>query len=255
MTDDIQSLWRRFKRTGVKGDRDRLILTYAPLVKYVAGRLGSGLPAHVDEGDLISYGLLGLISAIERYDPDRDIKFETYAIVRIKGAIIDELRALDWVPRSVRSRAREIERAIAELEAKVGRAPTDEEIAHKIGISQDELEESLTDISRSTIAALDELWSGGADGDQVSLLDTIEDQAGPRPADALDETEVRETLADAIARLPEREKLVITLYYYEELTLREIGEVLGVTESRVSQLHTKAVLRLRSRLSGARVTA
>jgi len=255
VTDDIQSLWRRFKRTGVKGDRDRLILTYAPLVKYVAGRLGSGLPAHVDEGDLISYGLLGLISAIERYDPDRDIKFETYAIVRIKGAIIDELRALDWVPRSVRSRAREIERAIAELEAKVGRAPTDEEIAHKIGISQDELEESLTDISRSSIAALDELWSGGADGDQVSLLDTIEDQAGPRPADALDETEVRETLADAIARLPERDKLVITLYYYEELTLREIGEVLGVTESRVSQLHTKAVLRLRSRLSGARVTA
>ena len=248
MTDDIQSLWRRFKRTGVKGDRDRLILTYAPLVKYVAGRLGSGLPAHVDEGDLISYGLLGLISAIERYDPDRDIKFETYAIVRIKGAIIDELRALDWVPRSVRSRAREIERAIAELEAKVGRAPTDEEIAHKIGISQDELEESLTDISRSSIAALDELWSGGADGDQVSLLDTIEDQAGPRPADALDETEVRETLADAIARLPEREKLVITLYYYEELTLREIGEVLGVTESRVSQMHTKAVLRLRSRM-------
>ena len=246
MTDDIQSLWRRFKRTGVKGDRDRLILTYAPLVKYVAGRLGSGLPAHVDEGDLISYGLLGLISAIERYDPDRDIKFETYAIVRIKGAIIDELRALDWVPRSVRSRAREIERAIAELEAKVGRAPTDEEIAHKIGISQDELEESLTDISRSSIAALDELWSGGADGDQVSLLDTIEDQAGPRPADALDETEVRETLADAIARLPEREKLVITLYYYEELTLREIGEVLGVTESRVSQLHTEAVHRLRA---------
>ena len=255
MTDDIQSLWRRFKRTGVKGDRDRLILTYAPLVKYVAGRLGSGLPAHVDEGDLISYGLLGLISAIERYDPDRDIKFETYAIVRIKGAIIDELRALDWVPRSVRSRAREIERAIAELEAKLGRAPADDEIAAKLGISTDELDESLTDISRSSIAALDELWSGGADGDQVSLLDTIEDQAGPRPADALDETEVRETLADAIARLPEREKLVITLYYYEELTLREIGEVLGVTESRVSQLHTKAVLRLRSRLSGARVTA
>jgi RNA polymerase sigma factor FliA len=255
VTDDIQTLWRRFKRAGAKGDRDRLILTYAPLVKYVAGRLGSGLPAHVEEGDLISYGLLGLISAIERYDPKRDIKFETYAIVRIKGAIIDELRALDWVPRSVRSRAREIERAIAELESKLGRAPTDEEIAEKIGISQDELEESLTDISRSSIAALDELWSGGAEGDQVSLLDTIEDQSGPRPAEALDEVEVRETLADAIARLPEREKLVITLYYYEELTLREIGEVLGVTESRVSQLHTKAVLRLRSRLSGARVTA
>jgi RNA polymerase sigma factor for flagellar operon FliA len=255
VADEIQTLWRQFKRTGAKGDRDRLILTYAPLVKYVAGRLGSGLPAHVDEGDLVSYGLLGLISAIERYDPDRDIKFETYAIVRIRGSIIDELRALDWVPRSVRSRAREIERAIAELESKLGRAPTDDEIAGKIGITEEELEESLTDISRSSIAALDELWSGGPDGDQVSLLDTLEDPSGPRPSEALDETEIRETLADAIARLPEREKLVITLYYYEELTLREIGEVLSVTESRVSQLHTKAVLRLRSRLSGARVTA
>ncbi|HEX5450601.1 MAG TPA: RNA polymerase sigma factor WhiG [Gaiellaceae bacterium] len=249
--DNTQALWHEYRRTNDKALRDRLILTYAPLVKYVAGRLGSGLPAHVDEGDLVSYGLLGLISAIDRYDPDRDIKFETYAIMRIKGAIIDELRALDWVPRSVRARAREIERAIAELESKLGRAPDDEEIAAKIGITEEELEESLTDISRSSIAALDELWSVSGEGDQVSLLDTIEDSSGPRPADTLDETELRETLAEAIARLPEREKLVITLYYYEELTLREIGEVLGVTESRVSQLHTKAVLRLRSRLGGA----
>ena len=248
--DDTQALWRQFRRTNDQGIRDRLILTYAPLVKYVAGRLGSGLPAHVDEGDLVSYGLLGLIGAIERYDPDRDIKFETYAIARIKGAIIDELRALDWVPRSVRSRAREIERAIAELEAKLGIAPTDEQIAEKIGITVEELEDSLTDISRSSIAALDELWSVSGDGDQVSLMDTIEDTTGPRPADVLDETEMREALADAIARLPEREKLVVTLYYYEELTLREIGEVLGVTESRVSQLHTKAILRLKARLAG-----
>ena len=249
--EDTQAIWVEFSRTRDKGIRDRLILTYAPLVKYVAGRLGSGLPAHVDEGDLVSYGLLGLIGAIERYDPSRDIKFETYAIARIKGAIIDELRALDWVPRSVRSRAREIERAIAELEAKTGLAPTDEQIAAKIGISVDELEESLTDISRSSIAALDELWSLSGDGDQISLMDTIEDETGPRPEAALDQTEMREALADSIARLPEREKLVVTLYYYEELTLREIGEVLGVTESRVSQLHTKAVLRLKSRLSGA----
>ncbi|MDX6451256.1 MAG: polymerase sigma factor FliA [Gaiellaceae bacterium] len=249
--EDTQALWLEFRRTNDKALRDRLILTYAPLVKYVAGRLGSGLPAHVDEGDLVSYGLLGLIGAIERYDPARDIKFETYAISRIKGAIIDELRALDWVPRSVRSRAREIERAIAELEAKLGTAPTDEQIAAKIGISVDELEESLTDISRSSIAALDELWSVSGEGDQVSLMDTIEDTQGIRPQEALDETEMREALADAIARLPEREKLVVTLYYYEELTLREIGEVLGVTESRVSQLHTKAVLRLKARLSGA----
>jgi RNA polymerase sigma factor for flagellar operon FliA len=249
--EDTHARWVEFRQSGDQGIRDRLILTYAPLVKYVAGRLGSGLPAHVDENDLVSYGLLGLIGAIERYDPDRDIKFETYAIARIKGAIIDELRALDWVPRSVRSRAREIERAIAELEAKLGTAPTDEQIADKIGVTVKELEDSLTDISRSSIAALDELWSVSSDGDQVSLMDTIEDTSGPRPAEALDETETREALAEAIARLPEREKLVVTLYYYEELTLREIGEVLGVTESRVSQLHTKAILRLKARLAGA----
>jgi RNA polymerase sigma factor for flagellar operon FliA len=249
--EDTQSLWLEFGRTHDKALRDRLILTYAPLVKYVAGRLGSGLPTHVDEGDLVSYGLLGLIGAIERYDPTRDVKFETYALARIKGSIIDELRSLDWVPRSVRSRAREIERAIAELEAKLGVAPDDEQIAAKLGITVAELESSLTDISRSSIAALDELWSVSGDGDQVSLLDTIEDTAEPHPAAALDETETREALADAIARLPEREKLVVTLYYYEELTLREIGEVLGVTESRVSQLHTKAILRLKARLAGA----
>jgi RNA polymerase sigma factor FliA len=248
---DTQGLWLEYRRTNDQALRDRLIVTYAPLVKYVAGRLGSGLPAHVEEGDLVSYGLLGLIGAIERFDPGREIKFETYALSRIKGAIIDELRALDWVPRSVRSRAREIERAIGEIEAKTGRAPSDEEIAKKVGITEEELAESLSDIGRSSIAALDELWSVSGEGDQISLLDTIEDTAGARPADALDETETKELLADAISRLPEREKLVVTLYYYEELTLREIGEVLGVTESRVSQLHTKAILRLQSRLASA----
>ena len=251
MAEDVNELWRTYRRTGDQAHRDRLILNYAPIVKYVAGRLGSGLPAHVDEGDLVSYGLLGLISAIERYDPGRDVKFETYAIARIKGSILDELRALDWVPRSVRSRARDIERAIAELEAKYGRAPTDEEIAAKLGISTDELEESLSDIARSSIAALDEVWSVSDAGDQVSLIETIEDPTGERPSDALDEAETKELLADAISRLPEREKLVITLYYYEELTLREIGEVLGVTESRVSQLHTKAILRLKAHIASA----
>jgi RNA polymerase sigma factor FliA len=249
--EDTGTLWRQYKSTRDLAVRDRLILTYAPLVKYVAGRLGSGLPAHVDEGDLVSYGLLGLIGAIERYDPDRDVKFETYAIARIKGSIIDELRAMDWVPRSVRSRAREIERAIGDLESKLGRAPNDEEIAGKLGLSQEELDDSLSEISRSSIAALDELWTvQGSSGDQVALIDTIEDTHGPEPQSALDQSEVKEMIADAISRLPEREKLVITLYYYEELTLREIGEVLGVTESRVSQLHTKAILRLKARLAG-----
>jgi RNA polymerase sigma factor for flagellar operon FliA len=159
---------------------------------------------------------------------------------------------MDWVPRSVRSRARDIERAIAELEAKLGHAPTDEEIAGKLGISTDELEESLSEIARSSIAALDELWTvSGSGGDQVALIDTIEDESAPDPENTFSRTEQKEAIADAIARLPEREKLVVTLYYYEELTLREIGEVLGVTESRVSQLHTKAILRLKAHLSAA----
>jgi RNA polymerase sigma factor FliA len=251
-TDQTQALWHAYKRTGERAMRDRLILTYAPLVKYVAGRLGSGLPAHVDEGDLVSYGLLGLIGAIERFDPDRDIKFETYAMSRIRGSIIDELRSLDWVPRSVRARARNIERAIGQLEAKLMRAPTDAEIADRLGLSEEELDESLLEISRTSIAALDELWTGSnTGGDPVALIDTLEDTQSPEPQEAMAHTELREALADAIARLPEREKLVITLYYYEELTLREIGEVLGVTESRVSQLHTKAILRLKARLAGS----
>ena len=251
-SDETQQLWLDFRRTGDQKIRDRLILTYAPLVKYVAGRLGSGLPAHVDEGDLVSYGLLGLIGAIERYDPAREIKFETYAMARIKGQIIDELRSMDWVPRSVRARARNIERAIGELEARLGRAPNDEEIAKKLGITEEELEESLSEIARSSIAALDELWTvsgSGGGGDAVALIDTIEDESASDPQGTLSVTEQKEAVADAIARLPEREKLVITLYYYEELTLREIGEVLGVTESRVSQLHTKAILRLKAHIA------
>ena len=246
---ELRELWRRYKTDGDERARERLVVAYSPLVKFIAGRMASGLPSHVEESDLISYGLLGLIGAIERYDPDRDIKFETYAIARIKGSIIDELRSMDWVPRSVRARARDIERAIGELEAKFGRAPTDEEISGKLGLTQDELDASLTEISRSSIAALDELWTvQGSSGDQVALIDTIEDTAGPAPAAALDQSELKEMIADAISRLPEREKLVITLYYYEELTLREIGGVLGVTESRVCQIHTKAILQLRARL-------
>ena len=180
---DTSELWQDYRRTGDRATRDRLILTYAPLVKFVAGRLGATLPSHVDEQDLVSYGLLGLIGAIERFDPDREIKFETYAIARIKGAIIDELRSLDWVPRSVRTRAREIERAIVSLERALMRAPTDEEIAAKLEITMPELEESLAEISRTSMAALDELWTPNAGGDQVSLIDTIEDESRPRPGD------------------------------------------------------------------------
>jgi len=247
---ELRDLWRRYKRDGDPNARERLVVAYSPLVKYVSGRMASGLPAHVEEADLISYGLVGLINAIERFELEREIKFETYASTRIKGSIIDEPRSLDWVPRSVRAKARQIERANAKLEHELQRAPTDEEMARALEMSLEEFQDALLQISNSTVAALDELWTvSDSTGDQVSLLDTLTDESAPDPAAAMDQTELKDRVADAIARLPEREKLVVALYYYENLTLREIGEVLGVTESRVSQLHTKAVLRLRSRLT------
>jgi RNA polymerase sigma factor for flagellar operon FliA len=246
---ELKDLWTRYKDQRDETAREQLVLAYAPLVKYVAGRMSSGLPSHVEEADLISYGLLGLIAAIERFEPEREIKFETFAITRIKGSIIDELRSLDWVPRSVRAKAREIEKTNARLEHQLRRAPADQEMATALGMSVDEFQESLVRITGSSVVALDELWTvSDASGDQVSLLDTIEDPRAVDPAAEVDTTEMKDRLAGAIAALPEREKLVVALYYYENLTLREIGDVLGVTESRVSQLHTKAVLRLKSRL-------
>ena len=245
---ELRDLWRRYKATGDDKARERLVVAYSPLVKYVAGRMASGLPAHVEESDLISYGLVGLISAIQRFEPERDIKFETYAITRIKGAIIDELRALDWVPRSVRARARAIEKKSAELESRLHRAPTDEELAGALGMKLGEFQDALTQISNGSIVALDEMWSVSPGGEPVSLMDTLGDARADDPAALLDATDLRDTLADAIARLPERERIVVALYYYDNLSLKEIGEILGVTESRVSQLHTKAVLRLKGRL-------
>jgi RNA polymerase sigma factor FliA len=181
---ELQDLWRRYKASGDERARERLVVAYSPLVKYVAGRMSSGLPAHVEEADLISYGLGGLISSIERFDLTREIKFETYAITRIRGAIIDELRTLDWVPRSVRARAREIERANMKLEARLQRAPTDEEMSAELAISLEDFHDALLQISNSTIVALDELWNvSDSTGDQVSLLETLRGRsaAAPRP--------------------------------------------------------------------------
>ena len=248
--EELRMLWRRYKDHDDPAARDRLILTYAPLVKYVAGRMNSHLPGHVEESDLISYGLMGLIGAVQRFDPGRQVKFETYAVARIKGSIIDELRSLDWVPRSVRARSREIERKATELEHKLQRAPTDEELAAALGMELADFQAAITQISNSSIIALDETWSVSSGGEPLSLIDTIGDSRPNNPIDLLEVTELRDTLADAIAKLPEREKIVVALYYYDGLTLREIGEVLGVTESRVSQLHTKAILRLKGRLQG-----
>ncbi len=244
--DEVTTIWDEFKETGAPTARERLILHYAPLVKYVASRVATGLPASVEHSDLVSYGMFGLIDAIEKFEPARGNKFETYAIPRIKGAIIDELRAMDWVPRSVRFKAREIEKAYADLESMLKRAPTELEVAERLGVSLPELHDVISQISFVSVLALDELLSVGSDrGEQISLLDTLADRSTD-PTTGLEGQETRGLLAAAINSLSEREKIVVTLYYFEGLTLAEIGEVLGVTESRVCQIHTKAVGQLRN---------
>lgn len=248
---EIQRLWDQYKADRSDKLRDRLIVHYSPLVKYVAGRVAVGLPQNVEQADLVSYGIFGLIDAIEKYEPERGYKFETYAIARIKGNILDELRAIDWVPRSVRSKARALERAYAKLEAQLHRTPTDDELAEELGMSDDQLQKTLSQISFVGLVALDEMLSVGGDrNDAATLGDTIADK-GEGPVDLYEVEEMRQLLAEAIARLPEREKVVLTLYYYEGLTLAEIGDVLGVTESRVCQIHTKSILQLRSRMLAA----
>lgn len=245
---EIQACWEKYKATGDPALRDKLILHYAPLVKYVAGRVSVGLPGNIDQADLVSYGIFGLIDAIDKFDLSRGNKFETYAISRIKGSIIDELRAIDWVPRSVRQKARIIEKSIAELEQRLKRHPSDEEIAEHMGITVEELEDIYGQISFVGLVALDELIHLTSDrGETPTIGDTLADQKIKEPGAAYEVEEVKMILAEAVNRLSEREKIVVTLYYYEGLTLAEIGQVLGVTESRVCQIHTKAILQLRAR--------
>jgi RNA polymerase sigma factor FliA len=247
--DALAIVWHAFKSTGDVDARERLILHYAPLVKYVASRVATGLPASVDQADLVSYGMFGLIDALQKFEPGRGNKFETYAIPRIRGAIIDELRAMDWVPRSVRFKQREIEKALTNLEAMLKRQPTDAELAERLGMSVRELHEVITQISFVSVLALDETVSVGADrGEKVSLVDTLADK-GFDPSTGVESQETRSLLAAAINELSEREKIVVTLYYFEGLTLAEIGEILGVTESRVCQIHTKAVGVLRGQMT------
>jgi RNA polymerase sigma factor FliA len=246
---ELDRLWSEFKERAEQTARERLILHYAPLVKYVVGRLAAGLPHTVERADLVSYGMFGLMDALDKFDRTREVKFETYAIPRIKGAIIDELRAMDWVPRSIRFKAREVEKAYSGLESKLRRAPTDGEVAGHLGISLSELHEVVNQISFVSVMALDELVSTGDErGEKRSLLDTLADAASSDPAAELEGQEMRGMLAAAINSLTEREKIVVTLYYFEGLTLAEIGEILGVTESRVCQIHTKAVGQLRLNL-------
>jgi RNA polymerase sigma factor for flagellar operon FliA len=247
--EGVDDLWREYKSGGDIELRNRLVLQYSPLVKFVAGRVASGLPNSVEQSDLVSYGMFGLIDAIDKFDPERGNKFETYAITRIRGAIIDELRSIDWVPRSVRAKARAVETTYAKLEHDLLRTPTDAEVAASMGISEDDLQALFAQVSFFGIVALEETLSVGPDrSDAVTVADTIPD-AGIGPVAAFEDEETRRMLIAAINRLPDREKVVLALYYYEGLTLSQIGQVLGITESRVCQIHTKAVLQLRSKLS------
>jgi RNA polymerase sigma factor for flagellar operon FliA len=244
----VADLWARYVVDRDTALRDRLILHYAPLVKYVAGRVGSGLPAHVEQADLVSYGTFGLIDAITRFEPSREIKFESYAMSRIRGAIIDELRSTDWIPRSVRMKARQFERTVAALEAKLQRSPTEEEIADEMEMDVEEIRKFLGQLSLVNVVALDELLVDD-DGSAPRLVDTLKDTSALDPQAMAEHGEARQLLARAVEQLPEREKVVVSLYYFEGLTLADIGRVLGVTESRICQLHTKAVLHLRGKLA------
>jgi RNA polymerase sigma factor for flagellar operon FliA len=244
---DLQMQWNRWLKRRNGAARDHLIVHYSPLVKFVAGRIGAGLPSSVDPGDLVSSGVFGLIDAIERFDPERGVKFETFAVPRIRGAVYDGLRQLDWVPRSVRSRAREVEKAFSELEHRLGRGPTDEELSEHLRITPDELAKWLSAIASTTIGPLDRAIAAGA---EPSAPD---EAAAGSPSAVIEDRELSRLMREEIRKLPDREKLVLSLYYDEGLTLAEIGEVLGVTESRVSQIHTKSVLHLRSRLNAVGV--
>ncbi|GIG23560.1 RNA polymerase sigma factor WhiG [Cellulomonas chitinilytica] len=244
---ETSALWAEYAASRSKACRDRLILHYAPVVARVAARVGMRLPRTVEQADLVSYGMFGLIDAIEKFDAGREVKFESYAAARIRGAIIDELRASDWVPRSVRTKARAIDQAHAELEATLHRAPTDEETAAHLQIPVRELRAVYAKLATVNVSALDDMA-----GDRgVPFKDTLRDHACVDPAGALDAAETKHLLARAIEQLGDRERIVVVLYYYEGMTLAEIGRVLGVTESRVSQMHTGAMLRLRTRLREA----
>jgi len=248
----VAQLWGEYKQDATHDARERLILHYSPLVKFVAGRVASGLPQSIEQSDLVSYGIFGLIDAIDKFDPGRGFKFETYAISRIKGAIIDELRSIDWVPRSIRAKARAVERAYSKLENELRRSPDDKEVAAELDLDEEELNHVLSQVSFTGLVALDELLgrqqAGGDGGGSATVGDTIADRAHD-PVEAFESDEMKHLLADAINRMPDRERLVLTLYYYEGLTLAEVGGILGVTESRVCQIHTKAILQLRGRLA------
>jgi len=246
---DIQSLWHEYKKSpGNAPLREKIIVHYLHLVRYVVSRLPITLPISIATEDLISYGTMGLMEAVERFDVNRGLKFETYAVTRIRGAIIDQLRFQDWVPRGVRKRTRDLTEAMQRLEQQLGRPPNDDELAGELGVTKAKLKTMLSE-SNNLVLSLDERFGKDSSDNSMSLIDTVEDKRGLDPQGEYEAEELRRRLAEAIASLPEREKLLIALYYHENMTLKEIGEVISVSESRVCQLHAQAILRLRSKLS------
>lgn len=244
--DELWALYRENKDPAI---RDHLIRQYSPLVKYVAGKVAVGMPQNVEFDDLVGYGVFGLFDAIEKFDPGKHVKFKTYAVTRIRGAIFDELRSIDWVPRSVRQKTREVEQVIRDLEASLGRAASDQEIANAMGISVKDFEKTMLKISGTSILSLNDVWYTGEESDNVSIADSIESSPSLNPDVIVEKDEIRRVIVQAIQELPEKEKKVLVLYYYEDLTLKEIGVILKVTESRISQLHTRAIMRLRAKLT------
>lgn len=235
---DILKLWQNYQNSKSSQIREQLVHHYLPLVKLVAGRIAIGMPQHVDKDDLISNGFFGLLESIDRFDPERGIKFETYAVVRIRGSILDAIRVQDWVPSTLRQKARQYEKAISELENKLGRSATDQEVAEVLNLSVNDLHQLLNKLNASTIIPLEEFAKTETSSSQIVS-----------PSESIEEQEVKETLVKAIDRLPEKEKTVVSFYYYEGLTLKEISVVMKLSEARISQLHTKAVFRLRGALS------
>jgi RNA polymerase sigma factor for flagellar operon FliA len=246
---EVNSLWRRFRIAKESKYRDSLINHYAYLVKITSGRVVTSLPPNLERDDLISVGVVGLIKAIDQYDPGRQVKFETYAIALIRGAVVEMLREEDWVPRSIRDNVKNLERVYHRLEVKFGRPATEEEVSEDLGITVDELQQLLINTSRASVLSLDDVLagSGGDSSENLHLADVLADESS-NIASQVEMVERKRILVIGIDRLPDRERLVIALYYYEGLTFKEIGKVLGVSESRVYQLHTQAVLRIRGYL-------
>ncbi len=228
--------------------RDELILTYTPLIKYIASRLAARLPSQVALDDLVSCGIIGLIDAIDKFDLSKKVQFKTYAEFRIKGAMLDELRALDWVPRSVRNKITTLERAYGTMERKLGHPANDDEMAQFLSIELTDFHKLLDETKSVTFMNIELLKQRSPELNRSSQLDELFNTAGNDPFTALSFSQIRGLVADAIANLPKNEKLTISLYYFEELTMKEIGQILGYTESRISQMHSKAVLRLRAKL-------